>query len=425
MNKHQLLNIKKMIFELGCGGSKNHFFDRVNDARNVERFFACAQNDAGSKMCGAGARSFCAPHIWRMKILQKIFHCAQNDNCENAGKRGRAARNFSRPLLGYNAGRSMLEMLGVLAIIGVLSVGAILGFRQAMNRHKANLILNDVSLAFEELATHETTGAVSRYQVTAFTPESRHTLYAKRDANGNDSVEVAGVVQGVCEILIQYDKTELYAQISDTAGAKLTACADNQTMVFGLGIDDSDPTPEPEPECTFDDDCADGKECKNGKCECQKIVNCKTQNAATCACDICEDGFEKNDAGECVEAAKSCDGGEIITAKNGDEFCISNTAMTWENAKIWCTDRGQRLPTIEEMCDGVSYNGAGTECENLKNSASVVRFPWSATVSFLASDTSGMGTAGPGCPVYVNMMSGTMACIGGDNFSPYSFAFCK
>ena len=393
-------------------------------------------------MCGAGARGFCAPHIFKAGSGHQLstglrgFFSKNKESEKNKIPAYKFIREFYfidavRRYSGKSAqtqpqtGRSMLEMLGVLAIIGVLSVGAILGFRQAMNRHKANLILNDVSLAFEELATHETTGAVSRYQVTAFTPESRHTLYAKRDANGNDSVEVAGVVQGVCEILIQYDKTELYAQISDTAGAKLTACADNQTMVFGLGIDDSDPTPEPEPECTFDDDCADGKECKNGKCECQKIVNCKTQNAATCACDICEDGFEKNDAGECVEAAKSCDGGEIITAKNGDEFCISNTAMTWENAKIWCTDRGQRLPTIEEMCDGVSYNGAGTECENLKNSASVVRFPWSATVSFLASDTSGMGTAGPGCPVYVNMMSGTMACIGGDNFSPYSFAFCK
>ena len=34
MNKNQLLNIKKMIFELGRGGSKNHFFDRVNKNAN-------------------------------------------------------------------------------------------------------------------------------------------------------------------------------------------------------------------------------------------------------------------------------------------------------------------------------------------------------------------------------------------------------
>ncbi len=39
-------------------------------------------------------------------------------------------------------GRSMVEMLGVLAIIGVLSIGAIAGYTMAMNRYKANQILD-------------------------------------------------------------------------------------------------------------------------------------------------------------------------------------------------------------------------------------------------------------------------------------------
>ena len=39
-------------------------------------------------------------------------------------------------------------------------------------------------------------------------------------------------------------------------------------------------------------------------CECPaKGAHCKTQNATTCACDVCEDGFEKNAAGECVEVS--------------------------------------------------------------------------------------------------------------------------
>ena len=37
-----------------------------------------------------------------------------------------------------NAGRSRVEMLGVLAIIGVLSVGAIAGYSKAMNKYKIN-----------------------------------------------------------------------------------------------------------------------------------------------------------------------------------------------------------------------------------------------------------------------------------------------
>ena len=38
------------------------------------------------------------------------------------------------------SGRSMVEMLGVLAIIGVLSVGGIAGYTMAMNKYRANEI---------------------------------------------------------------------------------------------------------------------------------------------------------------------------------------------------------------------------------------------------------------------------------------------
>ena len=40
------------------------------------------------------------------------------------------------------SGRSMVEMLGVLAIIGVLSVGGIAGYSLSMRRHRANAIVD-------------------------------------------------------------------------------------------------------------------------------------------------------------------------------------------------------------------------------------------------------------------------------------------
>ena len=39
-----------------------------------------------------------------------------------------------------SAGRSMIEMLGVLAIIGVLSVGGIAGYSKAMEKWKINQV---------------------------------------------------------------------------------------------------------------------------------------------------------------------------------------------------------------------------------------------------------------------------------------------
>lgn len=44
------------------------------------------------------------------------------------------------------AGRSMIEMLGVLAIIGILSVGGLIGFSRAIERHRINETINQVAL---------------------------------------------------------------------------------------------------------------------------------------------------------------------------------------------------------------------------------------------------------------------------------------
>ena len=46
----------------------------------------------------------------------------------------------------YNEnGRSMIEMLGVLAIIGVLSVGGIMGYSKAMMRYKINKTIEQIT----------------------------------------------------------------------------------------------------------------------------------------------------------------------------------------------------------------------------------------------------------------------------------------
>ncbi|MBP3687795.1 MAG: type II secretion system protein [Alphaproteobacteria bacterium] len=47
-------------------------------------------------------------------------------------------------------GRSMIEMLGVLAIVGILSVGAIAGFQKAMMKHKINKLTEQYTLFIQE-----------------------------------------------------------------------------------------------------------------------------------------------------------------------------------------------------------------------------------------------------------------------------------
>lgn len=51
------------------------------------------------------------------------------------------------------SGRSMVEMLGVLAIIGVLSVGGIAGYSKAMNKFKINKTTDQVSMLVANIRT--------------------------------------------------------------------------------------------------------------------------------------------------------------------------------------------------------------------------------------------------------------------------------
>lgn len=50
-------------------------------------------------------------------------------------------------------GRSMVEMLGVLAIIGVLSVGGIAGYSKAMNKYKINKTNDQLSMLIANIRT--------------------------------------------------------------------------------------------------------------------------------------------------------------------------------------------------------------------------------------------------------------------------------
>ncbi len=62
------------------------------------------------------------------------------------------------------SGRSMIEMLAVLAIMGILTLGGIAGYRYAMNKSTANTITKEVSLRAASIMND---GTFSRYQIDA------------------------------------------------------------------------------------------------------------------------------------------------------------------------------------------------------------------------------------------------------------------
>ena len=67
-------------------------------------------------------------------------------------------------------GRSMVEMLGTLAIIGVLSVGGIAGYSKAMFKYKLNKHAEQMNMIFNSIIKHSksfsnmaSNGSVTKY----------------------------------------------------------------------------------------------------------------------------------------------------------------------------------------------------------------------------------------------------------------------
>ena len=93
-------------------------------------------------------------------------------------------------ILSCESGRSMVEMLGVLAIIGVLSVGGIAGYTTAMRSHRANEIVNATSMLYmmgissnggegNQTMSYDISGLPSEVTSLVYNPNSTITLQIK------------------------------------------------------------------------------------------------------------------------------------------------------------------------------------------------------------------------------------------------------
>ena len=185
----------------------------------------------------------------------------------------------------YESGRSMVEMLGVLAIMGILSIGCIAGYNYGINKYRANTIINDIMLrATDAIAQFDATGNANLSEWPTITA-GKYTIGLEDETIG---IQVDGLPAQLCEMV--------YNAIKDKADVKLNgtilestndniACNNINTMVFyvdnTIDIARGEQTTPPT-ECTTHDDCKaegvcmgciieDGQE--TGHCEyaCQEL----------------------------------------------------------------------------------------------------------------------------------------------------------
>ena len=143
------------------------------------------------------------------------------------------------------SGRSMVEMLGVLAIIGVLSIGGIAGYTMAMNRYRANEIIDAVNkyavIAYTACRTAMTmrgvatctvdNDAIPTYAETGLTPVSvlgGANVVTIGNASFDDMSDVGGR-NSYTNVLLTFTNEDICKAAASTAG---TVCSNTGTFTY-------------------------------------------------------------------------------------------------------------------------------------------------------------------------------------------------
>jgi len=126
------------------------------------------------------------------------------------------------------SGRSMVEMLGVLAIIGVLSIGGIAGYTLAMNRYRANEILNAASdVAITAMSANGGTGGTADLNDLG----GLDVLTLPGIAKASD---ITGYANGLVEIKVDGNYADVTKIINSLSGGRLlenTTCTTSSCKI--------------------------------------------------------------------------------------------------------------------------------------------------------------------------------------------------
>ena len=100
-------------------------------------------------------------------------------------------------------GRSMVEMLGVMAIVGVLSITGIYGYTKAMERHRANELLNEAAKRAMLIAGQIASAGEVPETLADNEDSSGHTYAVKKNGNNQFTLGISGVDDETCELMQQ------------------------------------------------------------------------------------------------------------------------------------------------------------------------------------------------------------------------------
>ena len=272
------------------------------------------------------------------------------------------------PQITGQSGRSMAEMLAVLAIMGVLTVGGIAAYSFAVSKHRANQIYNQVDLravtSFSNpFVRQATTGQT--YPLAGFDEVVEGITYQHKKTTGNGYDIIAShVPERVCRRL--QDMTFPVPKSVTLNGADLSStCGSDNTFVFSYnGLSVGKPSSGGDPiDCT----CSGCQSCESGVCRDNDNL-CKPKEICQSGSCVCAPGYTEC-GGSCYT---TCADGFMRDPISCDCVCEPQACpehASWDSSTCACVcptlplpTECQEITTVEEGCDQITNLPDGTEC---------------------------------------------------------------
>ena len=248
-------------------------------------------------------------------------------------------------------GRSMVEMLGVLAVMGVLSVAGIAGYNSAMNKHRANELLNEASKRATVVAAQAMQGRET-FSIGEFGTENSKLGFSETvthdKTNGQFTLEIGGVSEAICQ------------QMKNAMGPIIrkfepATCADDATVKLTYN-DDMSPTAKA---CDF----ASESECRGGgKTWCSgQGTNGACSDSSDCCAGFTENACQSCDTetGTITNLTDSCD-----LYGTADGFCYNGSCINCDNFSGTSTSNtgGVVAGTICRCASGYKWDSTNEKC---------------------------------------------------------------
>ena len=294
------------------------------------------------------------------------------------------------------SGRSMVEIIATLSIIGVLSIGGIAGYSYGMNKYRANMTVNDVNLRAVDLLAQLSQGHTPNLDTWETTSTAKYPISLNSDeAPAQYYITVKNVPHEICQLIAEMMPEDVEILVdNDTQECK----EGYNTLDFAYNGFTSSTDIPPENEETNNCGTANCTECQTCDTTTQTCIN-KPSNESKCTISgtsgwcvdgVCQPDTCNCDTGQyCKDAIESCKypspsttcmtpsyTSHTITFTDEDGITRTETWRALSNVNYWeaqdaCAAMGGEMPNDPSVF-ALNWNGGtGAYSKNKRKEALV------------------------------------------------------